>query len=468
MRYHIVGIAGAGMSAIAQILIDQGHCVSGSDPQQNAFTIALAARGATIHQGHAASFLADAEAIVITSAVQPDHIEVLAARDRGLPILKRADLWAEWSRARPTIAVAGTHGKTTTTAMIALALTRAGLNPGFLIGGESPDLGTNARWGDANAPLVIEADEYDRTFLALKPHIAVITNCEWDHVDIYADQEAYYAAFRQFAASVIQPEHLIVCADDPGAMQVSDHPNAIYYGIDEAIANDPASCRLAPLDYSAANIRNEAQQTQFELWRYDRTRLATRLVGLHALRVPGVHNIRNALAALAACSIIGANSAMVRAALAEYQGTLRRFEYKGEAAGVTVIDDYAHHPTEVRATLAAARLRYPQQRLIAYLQPHTYSRTQALLHEWPQAFGDADIVLIGEIYAAREQATLGMSADILAQVVGNKACAVGAIQPAAHAIAQMTQPDDVVVIMGAGTSQQVGPLVLSAIQQRAA
>ncbi|HEX5692205.1 MAG TPA: Mur ligase domain-containing protein, partial [Roseiflexaceae bacterium] len=201
-HYHIIGIAGAGMSAIANVLLDQGHTVSGSDLQHNALAEALLARGARVNVGHAAEHVAGADVLLTTSAARPDHPEIVAARERGIPIQKRADLWREWSRQRDVIAVAGTHGKTTTTALVALALTRAGLNPGFLVGGEAPDLGSNARWGDPSAPLVIEADEYDRTFLALAPRVAVITNVEWDHVDIYPTQESYDAAFREFAASV--------------------------------------------------------------------------------------------------------------------------------------------------------------------------------------------------------------------------------------------------------------------------
>jgi len=208
MRYHIVGIAGAGMSAIAHVLLDQGHTIGGSDLQCNTLAGALAARGATIWLGHDAAHVAGADALVVTSAVTPDHPELRAARERGIPILKRTDLWREWSATRDVVAVAGTHGKTTTTAMIALALTRAGCDPGYLIGGEAPDLPRNARWGDPSAPLVIEADEYDRTFLALRPRMAVITNVEWDHVDIYASPEEYEAAFRAYAGAERLPAKL--------------------------------------------------------------------------------------------------------------------------------------------------------------------------------------------------------------------------------------------------------------------
>jgi UDP-N-acetylmuramate--alanine ligase len=465
MQYHIVGIAGAGMSAIAHILLDQGHQVSGSDLQRNSFSDALEIRGATIHQGHAEGHLAGADALVITSAIRPDHIELQAARAAGLAILKRADLWAEWSRIRPVVAVAGTHGKTTTTAMIALILQESGLNPGFVVGGDAPDLERNARWGDPKAPLVIEADEYDRTFLALQPTVAVITNVEWDHVDIYPTLEAYEQAFRQFAASVPQPRNLIICADDPGALRVSDNPDTTQYGIDETIARDPASCRLAPLDWTAAQVHVVDQATHFQIWRYDRSSFATRLAGMQQLVVPGAHNVRNGLAAVAACSALGVPLAKSSAALAHYHGTARRFELKGEAEGITVVDDYAHHPTEVRATLAAARDRFPMRRLVAYLQPHTYSRTQALLTEWPAAFHAADLVLVGEIYAARERDTLGMSAEGLADRIGTRAQAVGTIEQAANHALALTRPGDVFVTLGAGDSYRVGELVLEQLSR---
>jgi UDP-N-acetylmuramate--alanine ligase len=459
MHYHIVGIAGAGMSAVAQILLDQGHAVSGSDLQHNAFVRLLEQRGALVQVGHAAKNVVGADALVVTSAVKPDHVELAAARASGIPVLKRADLWAEWSRIRPVIAVAGTHGKTTTTAMIALALTQAGLNPGFLVGGEVPGLGTNARWGEPAAPLVIEADEYDRAFLALAPQVAVITNVELDHVDIYPTLDVYEAAFRQFAQSVPKACNVILCGDDPGALRSFEHPDATQYGIDEQIATDPASCRLT------ANVRTEGGRTFFDLWIYDRASFATRLVGRQSLLLPGEHNVRNALAALAACAAVGAPMAAAGAGLEAYSGTLRRFELKGEVGGVTVIDDYAHHPTEVRATLAAARARYTRRRLLAYVQPHTYSRTKALFSEWPEAFADADVVFIGDIYAAREQDTLGVSAAGLADSIGPKAQAVGSVARAAQQILEYIEPGDVLITLGAGDSSRVGEFVLERLQQ---
>ena len=461
MRYHIVGIAGAGMSAIAHVLLDQGHAVAGSDMQRNSLSDSLVARGATILLGHDAANVAGADALVVTSAVTPDHTELRAAHDLGIPVLKRADLWREWSAERDVVAVAGTHGKTTTTTMIALALTRAGRDPGYLIGGETPDLPRNARWGDPNAPLVIEADEYDRTFLALTPRVAVITNVEWDHVDIYASPEEYDAAFRAFASAVRSPRDLIFCGDDAGALRVAVNPDATQYGIDDAVARDPVSCRRALLDWMAANVRADADGTTFDIWRYDRRSFATYSLGPCRIQLSGTHNVRNALAALAATSALGIAPELTIAALAEYRGTRRRFELKGEAGGITVIDDYAHHPTEVRVNLAAARARYPGRRIVAYLQPHTYSRTRALLDDWADAFGDADIVRIGQIYAAREHDTLGIDSAILARRINHPdAQQVGGMRHAVEQLSRLLQPGDILLTLGAGDGYRVGEMIL--------
>ncbi len=468
MHYHIVGIAGAGMSAIAHVLLDQGHTVGGSDMQQNTLSDTLAARGAAILLGHDAAHVAEADALVVTSAVTPDHPELRAAREHGIPVLKRADLWREWSTQRDVVAVAGTHGKTTTTTMIALALTRAGRDPGYLIGGETADLPRNARWGGPGTPLVIEADEYDRTFLALTPLVAVITNVEWDHVDIYASPEEYDAAFRAFAGEVRSPRNpdegrgdLIICGDDPGALRVAEHSDATQYGIDDAVASDPVSCRRALLDWMAANVRADASGTTFDVWRYDQRSFATYSLGPCRIQLSGIHNVRNALAALAATSALGVAPEQTIAALAEYRGTRRRFELKGEAGGITVIDDYAHHPTEVRMSLAAARDRYPGRRIVVYLQPHTYSRTLALLDAWADAFNAADIVRIGEIYAAREHDTLGIDSATLARRINHPdSQEVGGMTHAVDHLSGLLQPGDLLLTLGAGDGYRVGEMIL--------
>lgn len=462
MHYHIVGIGGAGLSGIAHILLDQGHTVSGSDTRPGSLADAVQKRGVRVSIGHHAALVDGADAVLVTAALSADNPEVAAARARGIPVLKRTDLWREWSQQRRVIAVAGTHGKTTTSAMIALALDRAGMQPGFLVGGMLPGLGSNARWGASDAPLVIEADEYERAFLSLKPHIAVITNVELDHVDIYANAEDYEQAFRSFVDLVPEARNLIVCGDDLGAIRSSQHRLVTQYGIDNQIAANPASCRLAPLDWSAARLHSDAAQTRFEVWLYDRSSFATRLAGIQSLRVPGLHNVRNALAALATCAALGADARAVSAALADFEGAARRFELKGELHGITVIDDYGHHPSEVAATLAAARLRYPERRLLAYLQPHTYSRTQALLDEWSKAFEAAQAVFVGDIYAARETNTHGMSAKLLAERIGGQA--VGNIPQAAAHITQLLQPGDVLITFGAGDSNQVAELVVQSLR----
>lgn len=464
MRYHIVGIAGAGMSAIAHILLDQGHTVSGSDIQQNTLTAALEQRGALIHHEHDPAFVTNADRVVATSAVRDDHIELVEARKRGIPTLRRADLWREWSCERRVVAVAGTHGKTTTTALIALMLVQAGVNPGFLIGGEAPDLGTNARWGDAAAPLVVEADEYDRTFLALTPDVAVITNVEWEHVDIYPSPDVYESAFRAFAGRVTHPQRLIVCGDDPGALRVASHPDVQQYGIEESIARNPAACRLALMDWMAANVRYDGAMTHFDLWRYDRRTYGTRLEGMYTMRLVGDHNVRNALAALAAAMTLGVDRTAIAAALAAYRGARRRFDVKGEVNGILVVDDYAHHPTEVRATLAAARARFPDRRIVVYLQPHTFSRTYAMLNVWAHAFDAADVVRIGDVYPARETGDPHMAARMLAdRVVHRDVQVAGNVEMATAMIAALLRPGDVLLTLGAGDGHRVGELALMAL-----
>jgi UDP-N-acetylmuramate--alanine ligase len=256
MNYHIVGIGGAGMSAVAHVLLDCGHHVSGSDMQQSSAWAPLQARGVPIVQGHYADNVAsDVDALVVTSAVKAPHPEIDAAQARNIPVLRRHDLWRMWSTQRRIIAVAGTHGKTTTSAMIAYALEHAGMRPGYLIGAEVAALPRSATWGDADAPFVIEADEYDRTFLALQPDIAVITTLEWDHVDIYPTLTDYQAAFQQFVTQVAHPERVFVCGDDAGIRATVTRPNVRWYGIDDRLAADPVACSRVPLDWSASSCQ---------------------------------------------------------------------------------------------------------------------------------------------------------------------------------------------------------------------
>ncbi|WP_129628158.1 UDP-N-acetylmuramate--L-alanine ligase [Candidatus Oscillochloris fontis] len=468
MHYHIIGIAGAGMSAIAHLLLDQGHTVSGSDLGCNRLTEGLVARGARVALGHDPAHVAGAEAVLATAAVRPDHPELVAARGLGLPILKRDDLWREWSQQRQVVAVAGSHGKTTTSAMVAVALRGAGLNPGFLIGAEVPDLGGNATWGDPAAPLVIEADEYDRAFLSLSPALAVITNVEWDHPDIYPSAEEYEAAFSAFGRGVGGPRRLVLGSDGPHLTGLGDL-EPVLYGIEERLATDPISCRLAPFDWTASGVTGvPGGGVSFDLWRFDRQRMGQRRMGLLELALPGAHNVRNALAALAVAALLGVDLRGAVAALSTFRGSARRFEVKGEAGGVVVIDDYGHHPSEVGATLAAARMRYPERRIVAYLQPHTFSRTESLLAQWPEACRTADLVLVGDVYAARETGdAAGVAQRLAAQIAaaGVAACYSGDIAASSAALIALVQAGDLVITLGAGDGDRVGMNVLAHVQQ---
>ena len=464
MHYHIVGIGGAGMNAIAHILLDRGDTVSGSDAQRSAAWAPLLARGVVIQLGHDARFIAGADAIVATSAARHPHPELDAALAAGVPILRRHDLWRSWSTERAIIAVAGTHGKTTTTAMIAVALQHAGLNPGYLIGAEIPDLPRTAAWGDPAAPFVIEADEYDRTFLALTPDIAVITTLEWDHVDIYPDADDYARTFQTFVAAVPRAHRVLVCADDAGIRQTIDLPGVQWYGIDEVLATNPVACTRIPLDWSATALTHHADGQRFQLWHYDPRVFATRLHAHVDTPLAGVHNVSNTVAAYAASVMAGAAPDAVVAALAGFRGAKRRFEQVGSVAGVRVIDDYGHHPTEVRVVLAAARQRYPGARIIAYVQPHTFSRTQMLVSEWASAFGDADCVLIGDIYASREQPISGVDAAwLVTRITHHTISASGTPAQTVDQLRALVRPGDVVITLSAGDGTTVGPALLAAL-----
>lgn len=465
MHYHIVGIGGAGMSAIAHILLDQGHTVSGSDANRSHAWQGLEARGVHIHLGHDAANVPAADALIATSAVRAPHPELDAAMARGIPCLRRHDLWRIWSTQRRIVAVAGTHGKTTTSAMIAFALVQSGIDAGYLLGAEIPDLPRSAKWGDPDAPLVIEADEYDRTFLALTPDIAVITTLELDHVDIYPTLEAYADAFREFVQRVPHAERVLLSGDDVGVRTHIDRPNVRWYGIDADLAINPVACARIPLDWSASAIHLDGGVQHYQLWHYDRRSLAMRLYRHLSTQLVGLHNISNSVAAYAAAVMAGANPGQAADAIATFVGARRRFERKGLANGVLVIDDYAHHPTEVKAVLAAARRHFPERRIVAYVQPHTYSRTQMFADAWREAFADADMVAVGDIYAAREVAIPGVHAQWFAGMIDHPyVVATGDVAHTTTYLAAHLHAGDVLITMSAGDGTQVGPGVLAVLE----
>ena len=459
LRVHLIGIGGAGLSAIATVLLEMGVQVSGSDRQASATTQHLIARGAQVHIGQRAEQFAalapDAQpdVVLISSAVDAQNSERRAAEAFGLPVVKRDLFLPALLATRRLIAVAGAHGKTTTTAMVVQTLRTGGLDCGYIIGSEVPYFGSGAA-GSATE-FVLEADEYDRMFLGLKPAIAVITNVEWDHPDCYPTPASFRRAFMQFTETVDRDGLIVACTDDEGVRQVlayapSRGPRAITYGLDEGA------------DLRAVNVRSLpglGMEADLVWWHAPEGRLE--------LAVPGLHNVRNALAALAVGVSCGVPSDVAAAALRNYRGSARRFEWKGEVGGVTVIDDYAHHPTEIAATLAAARRRYPARRIWALFQPHTFSRTQHMLYRMGESFAAADQVIVTDIYAAREIDDGRVHArEVVAASTHPAIQYIGALRDAAAYLGAHTAPGDVVITLGAGDGYKIGEWLLEALKER--
>ncbi|MEM7116143.1 MAG: UDP-N-acetylmuramate--L-alanine ligase [Chloroflexota bacterium] len=461
MHLHVVGIGGAGMSAIARVLLGQGFVVSGSDRQANQFTAVLQSQGATIYQGHAASNIAGAEALIISSAIPATNPEVAAASAQGLPILKRSDFLGHLMADRIGIAVAGSHGKTTTTGMVTQVLLEAEFDPTIIVGGALPSLGGNGRSG-GGAYFVIEADEYDRMFLGLRPEISIITNIGYDHPDIYPTEASYLNAFRDFAKLLPEDGRLILCGEDKGVQKLhrmlrQTSFETTTYGVQES------DQRNAPrYDFQALDCRpNQLGGTDF-LVEQD-----NQILGLARLRVPGLHNVRNALAAIVVGLDLGVDFMTISKALMAFGGVGRRFQIKGQANQITIIDDYAVHPTEIQVTLGTAKQQFPGQRLWAVWQPHTYSRTKQLLTEFSQSFKTADRVVALDIYASREKETLGVDTSMVVNQMGHAhAVHIPQRQAAANYLAERVRPDDVVVTLGAGDGNMVGQWLLEKLQER--
>lgn len=401
-RVHIIGIGGAGLSAIARILLERGCAVSGSDMQSSDISHRLVADGAQVALGHCAENVRGADLVLATSAVADDHIEVAAAESLGIPVYRRRAFMRSLLRGYDTIAVSGAHGKTTTTSMIIHILETAGVSPSYIVGGAMGNTGKNAALGCGDA-FVIEADEYDNMFHGLDPKLAVVTNVEHDHPDFFETADELTAAFRRFVDLLGNDGTLVACADNPGARALADmrrRSDAAGLTLTYAIDAEDADWRATELDFSGSS-------TQFTV-HCDGIALGTVVLG-----VPGRHNVLNALAAMVAADDRGVAFAQASAALSSFLATARRFEIRGVRDGVVVVDDYAHHPTEIRVNLQAARLRYPQHQIWAIWQPHTYSRVKQFWSEFADAFGDADRVLVTPIYAAREAPIDGVSSAAL-------------------------------------------------------
>ena len=444
---HVVGIGGMHMSAIAQLLRERGETVRGSDLEPSALTRNLEALGVTVFPEHDAANLGDARCVVATAAVGDDNPEVAEARRRGLPVLGRPEVVAALMAGKRVIAVAGSHGKTTTTSLIAFILQQAGRRPMYLIGGESRDLGGNASWGGGDV-CVVEADEYQRAFHAYEPDVAVITNVDADHLDLYGTAEAYEEAFLTFARRVRAGGRLIAGGGNAGSARVAATVARNDIAIETYGLGDGCTWR-------ATGVALGADGAAFTLNR------AGEPLGELRITLPGEYAVENTLAAAAVCLGEGAPFATVRAAAACFQGAKRRFERIGEAGGVTVIDEYAHHPSEVRAVLGAARARFPGRRLIAIHQPHTYSRIAYLWEAWLECWDGLDELVILETYAARETPAEGRSAADLARAIARPSASYAAtFAEAVERAAALARPGDVVLTIGAGSVTEAAPLLL--------
>ncbi|HET7791082.1 MAG TPA: UDP-N-acetylmuramate--L-alanine ligase [Gemmatimonadales bacterium] len=440
---HFMGIAGAGMSALAQVARHLGVTITGCDTDPSG-AADLAATGVTVWRGHDPDHVKGARGVVVTAAVPRDHPELEQARALSVPVVRRADALGEAVAGGTVVAVAGTHGKTTTTVMVTEALTAAGRNPTGIAGGRVAAWGGNARIGGRDT-FVVEADEYDRSFLSLAPGVAIVNNVEADHLECYGSIGALEDAFVEFAG---RAKRVIAGADDPGAARVAARLTVPVWRV--GLGAD-ADVRIRDLHADAAG-----------------TAAVIELPGARAvkvrLKVPGLHNVRNAAAALAAARALEADLDAGAGALGKFAGVGRRFERVGEARGVTVMDDYAHHPTEVGATLAAARQAFPGRRLVAVFQPHLYSRTALHGYALGRALAAADLVMVAPVYAARERPMPGVSADLVARGASHAGAVTVAVRERgdlAARVADAVRPGDVVFTMGAGDVTRVGPELLA-------
>lgn len=447
--FHFIGIGGAGMSAIANVLLRLGYRVSGSDLHASETTARLSTQGGMIFLGHDRAHLPQVDAVVVSSAIKKDNLELCEALERGIPVLHRADLLAFLLNNRDGIAVAGSHGKTTTTSMIAFILDKAGIDPSVLIGGDLDAIGGNSKLGGSRW-LVAEADESDGTFLKFRPLVGVVTNVENDHLDHYGSESNIRLAFAEFLDFIRDGGTAVLGVDSSTVRELvkSYRGNAITYGID----NDA--------EFTAAQLRFDGLNSFFEVFRN-----GVRL-GEVTLGVPGRHNVANALAALAVAHLVGLDFSSSVLHLPEFHGAKRRFQTKGQAGGIWVVDDYGHHPTEIRATLEAAR-QVTKGRLVCLFQPHRFTRTQLLAAEFGSAFFPADVVLITDVYAAGENPIPGVTGELIVREVQRQSGKTVQYFPDPALLEQevmrLLRPGDLLITMGAGNIYQTGERIIHAL-----
>jgi len=451
-KIHFVGIGGVGMSGIAEVLLNQGYHVTGSDLKLSPVTERLVSLGATIFEGHHAENLNAADVVVISSAVHPDNPEVTEAHRRQIPIIPRAEMLAELMRSKYGITVAGTHGKTTTTSMVATILQRAGMDPTVVVGGRLNSLGSNAKLGTGDL-MVVEADESDRSFLMLSPTLAIVTNIDEDHMESYAGLDDLKAAFLQFVNKVPFYGAAIVCLDEENIQSIipSIKRRIISYGFG-------SQCDLHIL-----NPTYKGLQSQFQL------RYRGEMLGQFQLNIPGKHNILNAAAAAAIGLDLGLAPTQIHAALESFSGADRRFQIKGHSEGILFVDDYAHHPTEIKATLEAAR-NLGDHRIVVIFQPHRYSRTRYCFEEFARSFYQADVLILSAIYPAGEDPIEGISSEKLAESIEryghkNVRC-ISDVNEIASVVRAELAAGDLVITMGAGNIWKVGDQLLQSLVKK--
>ncbi|HEX8175995.1 MAG TPA: UDP-N-acetylmuramate--L-alanine ligase [Pyrinomonadaceae bacterium] len=452
---HFVGIGGIGMSGIAEVLVNLGFRVSGSDLKGSDVTRRLESLGVEFSEGHRAENVGDAHVVVRSTAVRDDNPEIVEARRLPIPVIPRAEMLAELMRLKPySVAVAGSHGKTTTTSMVATVLGHAELDPTIVVGGVVGAFGSNARLGKSDL-MVVEADESDRSFLMLTPSIAVVTNIDREHMDYYTDMGDMRECFTNFVNKVPFYGAAVLCLDDPQVQAVIPHVKRrrITYGLS------------AQADVSAHNIKfDQVFGSTFSVWR------GSEVVGEVTLRVPGLHNIYNSLGAIAVGFELDVPFQRIAEALASFTNADRRFQFKGEEQGVIVVDDYGHHPTEIKATLAAAKIGSAGRRIVVLFQPHRFSRTRDQMEEFARSFNNADALFVADIYAASEDPIDGITSQALTEAVkqfGHKnANYVGPLDASAQILRERVRGGDLVITLGAGPVYRVGEELLALLRGR--
>ena len=457
-RIHFVGIGGIGMSGIAEVLINLGYKISGSDLKSSAVTQRLATLGATISEGHRAENVSGAEVVVASSAVSSDNPEIVEARSLHIPVIQRAEMLAELMRLKYGIAIAGMHGKTTTTSMVAAVLAAGGLDPTVVVGGRVDAMGSNARLGKSQY-LVAEADESDRSFLKLSPILAVVTNIDREHMDCYRSMRDVKRAFLDFMDRLPFYGMVVACNDDPLLRRLFPQiqRRLVTYGTRRGS------------DFQIKLEKPKRNQDQKSCISHFHVTYRGETLGAFELHVPGVHNILNATAAIAVGVGLDVPVEQIHTALASFAGVDRRFQLRGTAAGVSVIEDYGHHPTEIRATLAAAR-ECGYRKVHVVFQPHRYSRTQSLMDEFATAFEDADSLFVLDIYPAGESAIAGITGEALARQISEKGTTaaqyVDSFEDAATSVTAGAEEGDMVLTLGAGSVSQLGPMILETLEAR--